>query len=125
MNRKKPVILIVDDDAWMAEHNAAVLNAAGYSAHIEKHALSAIDRIDELKPDVLILDILLPGATGFSLLHELQSYRDTAAIPVVICSGVADTMDLENLKPYGVQRILDKSTMTPDDLVASMKAVLL
>lgn len=124
-DRKKPVVLIVDDDSWLAEHSASVLSEAGFAAHTTRHALSAIDRIDELKPDVLILDILLPGATGFSLLHEMQSYKDTAAIPVIICSGVADSLSLDELKPYGIRRILDKTTMDPDDIVAAVRGVLL
>ena len=124
IERKKPVVIIVDDDTWLAEHNVETLNNAGFSAHSTGHALSAIDLIDELKPDALILDILLPGTTGFALLHELQSYRDTAALPVIICSGVADDMNLDELKPYGVKRILDKTTMRPDDIVAAVRSVL-
>lgn len=121
---KKPVILIVDDDIWLAEHCAETLKSAGYETHHVQHALAAIDQIDTLKPSALIVDILLPGATGFSLLHELQSYRDTAALPVIVCSGVAGSMKLEELEPYGVRRILDKTTMKPDDIVAAVRSVL-
>lgn len=124
IEHKKPVILIVDDDTWLADHHVETLSNAGFSAHATGHALSAVDRIDELKPDALILDILLPGTTGFGLLHELQSYRDTATLPIIICSGVAENMNLDELAPYGVKRILDKTTMSPDDIVASVRSVL-
>lgn len=125
MNSKRRSVLIVEDDAWLAEQNARVLDLAGYVTHITPHALSAIDDIDEIKPDVILLDILLPGVTGFGLLHEMQSYKDMAVIPVILCSSAADGIKLEDVKPYGVYRILDKNSMTPDDVVAAVRSVLL
>lgn len=120
-----PSVLIVEDDEWLAEQHQRVLNIAGYKTSIALHAIAAIQAIDDVHPDVIILDVLLTGNTAFALLHELQSYGDTGNIPIILCTNLASELSIDNLKPYGVRRILDKTTMAPDDLVAAVRNVLL
>lgn len=117
-------VLLVEDDPWLAELEAGVLSDAGYDVTHAPHAPSAIARIDEKQPDIIILDVLLTGSTAFALLHELQSYSDTKEVPIILCTNMADSLSLHDLKTYGVKRIIDKSTMQPDDLTAAIRRVL-
>jgi CheY-like chemotaxis protein len=121
---KKQSVLIVEDDAWLAEQQLGILAKAGFDVTISPHPIAAIKAIDEIRPDVIVLDVLLTGSTAFTLMHELQSYGDTGNIPIVICTNLASDLSLDDLKPYGVQRILDKTTMMPDDIVAAVRSVL-
>ena len=116
-------VLLVEDDAWLAEMEAKVLASAGYDVRVAPHALAAVDRIDEAIPDVIILDVLLTGSTAFTFLNELQSHPDTASIPVVLCTNLAEQFSSSQLKEYGVKRVVDKTTMHPDDLVVAVRAV--
>ncbi len=118
-------VLLVEDDPWLAELEAGVLSDAGFTVFHSPHAPSAIAKIDETQPDIIILDVLLTGSTAFALLHELQSYSDTKTIPVILCTNMAESLKLEDLKQYGVRRIVDKTTMQLDDLPAAIKAILL
>jgi CheY-like chemotaxis protein len=118
-------VLIVEDDVWLAEQHARVIEKAGYTTTVSPHAIAAIAAIDDFKPDAVILDVLLTGSTAFALLHELQSYSDTAPIPVILCSNLVDSLVLEDVKEYGVKRLLDKTTMEPTDLVTALRSVLL
>lgn len=118
-------IVVVEDDVLLAKHIVRTLEKAGYQTHRAVHAIEAIRLIDEVKPDVIFLDMLLAGSTGLVLLHELQSHSDLATIPVVVCTNIADTASLEALKPYGVHRLLNKTTMSPDDIPAAVRSVLL
>ena len=120
----KKSVLIIEDDVWLAEHFARILKKE-YRTKIAPHALAAINDIDDFKPAAIILDVLLTGSTAFTLLHELQSYSDTGNIPVILCSNLADDLNFDDLKHYGVKRVLNKATMTPSDLVAAIKSVLL
>jgi chemotaxis family two-component system response regulator PixH len=122
---KQQSVLIVEDDEWLAEQFARALNKENYQTAIALHTLSAIEMIDKVNPDVIVLDLLLTGNTAFSFMHEMQTYDDTSKIPVIICSNLASELTLETLKPYGVKRILDKALMKPMDLVAAVKSVLL
>lgn len=118
-------VLLVEDDAWLAALEVEVLTNAGFNVTHASHGHSAIERIDQTAPDVLVVDMLLTGSTGLALLHELQSYIDTKAIPVILCTNLADSLRLDDLKAYGVCRIIDKTTMHPEDLVVAVRAALL
>ena len=118
-------VLIVEDDKWLAEQYARVLKLAGYKTNISLHALAAIQAIDDDKPDIIILDVLLSGSTAITLLNELQSYSDTGKIPIILCTNLASEISIDDMEPYGVKKILNKATMAPDDLALAVKSVLL
>lgn len=118
-------VLIVEDDVWAAEQSIRLLQSAGYQTEHVFCAPEAIKVIDAHPPDVIILDILLTGQNAFVLLHELRSYEDLAAIPVILCTNSADALSDEDVTIYGVRQLLDKATMRPDDLTAAVKKVLL
>ena len=116
-------VLLVEDDAWLAETEVSVLEQAGYEVALAPHALAAIDLVDDFSPDVIILDVLLNGSTAFAFLNELQSHVDTRDVPVVLCTNLAQSLSKSDLKNYGVKRVVDKTTMHPDDLVVAVRAV--
>lgn len=122
---KKQLVLLVEDDEWLAEQQEREIKSAGFNVKRSYYAMEAIQLIDELHPDAIVLDVLLAGSTAFALLHELQSYEDTGDIPIILCTNLANELSLEDLTSYGVKRILDKSLMMPDDLVAAIRSVLL
>lgn len=117
-------ILVVEDDKWLSEQYSRVLSVSGYKVTCVSNVLAAIEKVDDINPDVIILDILLTGNTAFTLLHELQSYDDTGSIPVILCTNLANELRLENLKPYGIKKIIDKATMLPGDLAVAIRSVL-
>ena len=113
-------VLLVDDDRWMAELLAAELRAAGYQVQRVEHTLDAIAAIDEFRPQVIVLDIFMPGPNGIVLLHELQSHTDLVDIPVVLCTNSAADIPAEGLSSYGVKTIVDKTTMHPGDIAGAV-----
>ena len=122
---KTRTILIVEDDDWLAEQHGRTLRTAGYAVEFAPHALAAMDAVDNKRPDVIVLDLLLAGPNAFTLLHELQSHTDLAGIPVILCTNSADQIASEDIAAYGVRQVLDKATMHPDDVVTAVKRVLL
>lgn len=122
---KRPHILIVEDDEWLAEQYIRTLEAAGFTAEYVNHSVAAMDAIDIRPPEVLLLDVLLPGGTIFTLLHELRSHTDLAAIPVILCTNSADQLVNEDIRAYGVVALLDKTVMKSEDIVAAVKKALL
>jgi len=117
-------VLVVEDDEWLAQLHARVLNTAGYKTQIAPNALVAIQMIDDELPDVIVLDVLLTGSTAFALLHELQSYGDTGDIPIILCTNLASDLSVKDLAPYGVRLIIDKTTMKPNDLIESIREII-
>jgi len=116
-------VLLVEDDAWLAEMEQSVLTQAGYDVVVAPHALAAMASIDETVPDVIILDVLLAGSTAFSLLNELQSHGDTHQVPIILCTNLAEQFSSSQLAEYGVKRVVNKTTMHPQDLVVAVRAL--
>lgn len=117
-------VVIVEDDKWLGEQYKRVLKREGFDVYYAPHAVAAIDLIDDVSPDVIILDVLLAGTTALALLHELKSHSDLAAIPIILVSNLADELRMEDVASYGVKTILDKATMQPDDIVTATRRVL-
>lgn len=116
-------VVVVEDDTWYGEHLLRILQGEGVTCALADHPAKAIDLIDEMQPDAIILDMLLTGSTGFVLLHELQSHSDLASIPVIVCTTILDSLQMKHLEPYGVKRALDKTTMHPEDIAVALRGV--
>lgn len=114
---------VVEDDLILAEQFLRTLDKAGLEARHAGHAIDAIDMIDSFKPDVLVIDMLLAGTTALTLVHELQSHHDLSKIPIILVTSATELIEPSKLSPYGVKRVLDKTTMHPDDIVYAVRSV--
>ena len=117
------MIYIIDNDMMMAECIAGAVCSCFDKDKSEdvkffQNAIEAMQEIAEAdvsEIEMIFLDIMLDGPDGFTFLNELQSYGDTAQIPIVIVTALKIKADLSD---YGVVGLLDKSTMQPDDICA-------
>jgi len=76
------------------------------------------------KPDILILDILLPGISGFEVLEQIKADDALAAIPVVMFSNLGDPEDIKKARDLGAIKFLIKATLIPDELVKELESVI-
>ncbi|MGD8374203.1 MAG: response regulator [Candidatus Woesebacteria bacterium] len=114
-------VLLVEDEAWLGELYCNVLGKGGFNVVWRRDGYDAIEVIDQKKPDVILLDLMLPWANGIQLLHELASNYDLADIPAIIFSNtLPQDVTLENLRYYGVAKILDKATIKPKDVIKAI-----
>lgn len=114
-----PLIMVVDDDLFFGQLVEDVLD--DYQVVLCTDALMALDQLEQLTPQALVIDLLMPAATGLSLLQELASHDDLNKIPLVVCSSVANEVDAEFLRASGVRAILDKNTIQPQDIKLTLK----
>ncbi len=117
------VVLVIESEPWLGDHYEQSLQKSGYAVARASNPYAAIDMIDEQQPTAIVMSLLLSGAGGLGLLHELQTYVDTAAIPVIVCSSLPN-IKLDDLKPYGVMRLLNSATMQPNDIAMAVRSVL-
>ena len=115
-------ILIVEDDILLAECYQRWLAHTGHHTVHVRDAQAALDAIDDARPNVVLLDMLLPGANGMQLLNMLQSHVDLVGLPVVICSNVVPAQ--ADFSVYGVTTVLDKTTVTRQSLSAAIGSAL-
>jgi diguanylate cyclase (GGDEF)-like protein len=87
-------ILIVDDDAIYLEALKEILQDT-YSVHVAETGSSAITLAENTQPDIIFLDVVLPGMTGFEVFAALQENETTRGIPVIFISGLTDIEEQE------------------------------
>ena len=116
------LVLVIESEPWLGDHYQRQLEDQGFLVARASHAYAAIDRVNENPPSVIIMSLLLDGPGALNLLHELQSYKDTSNIPIIVCSSMSN-LDLDELQPYGVRRIINSISMKPDDIVTAVRSV--
>lgn len=116
---KSKKALILESDAWFREFLSEVCMQQGMVVRAISNAYEVFDLLDDFQPDVLIMDIILPDSTGFTVLNEKISHEDLAKIPTIVVSGLK--IAGEQLAVYGVSGFLDKNTMTPERLAAEIR----
>lgn len=90
MRRPEEVrVLVVDDEPDILTFLATILEDAGMRVVTAHDGFEALDRIREAPPDLISLDLVMPGKSGIRLLHELRKHADWSRIPVIIVSGHA------------------------------------
>lgn len=117
MSQSPKTIFIIDDDELFADCiELAIQKTTIKNLKIKKfkNALDAMDSLGSPLPNLIFLDILLPGADGFTFLNELTSYPDTAQIPVVLVTSL--NLPETDLSIYSVRGILNKETMKPEEV---------
>lgn len=117
-------ILLIEDEPWMGELYAQLLGRE-HDVTWLRDGYDAVEAIDRQRPDLIILDLMLPWASGVQVLHELVSYKDTATIPVILFSAaLPDELDDETLRAYGVVAALDKAAVKPAQVLQTINGAL-
>lgn len=82
-------ILIVDDESAAIDYATAVLEENGYQAISAEDGLEGMEKARTEKPDLILLDIMMPGKGGIAMYRDLRKDEETKDIPVIIITGVA------------------------------------
>ena len=82
-------ILVIDDEAYLRDVQVLVLSGAGYGTTALETATEAVDRLAEIRPDLILLDMSLPGMDGRQFLAWLRASAPWRDLPVIVSSGFA------------------------------------
>jgi DNA-binding response OmpR family regulator len=115
MSPIKPRVLIVEDDPDLLVVLRVNLTAMGVQPILAGDGRTAIARIEAERPDAVVLDVMLPGIDGWSVLEDLHAMGDP--VPIVVCSAKKDIQDMERarelgasgyvVKPFDIDRLID------------------
>jgi DNA-binding response OmpR family regulator len=115
-----PQILLVDDDARLREIVGMALTEEGYGVRTAASAEEAVQLLDGDEPDLLILDVMLPGKDGFELCREI---RTRSGVPILMLTAKTDTVDVVVGLESGADDYVTKPFVTKE-LVARIRALL-
>ncbi len=116
-------VLFADDDAGMRAIVLMNLQAEGFEVTAVEDGLVALDEARRLLPDLIVLDVMMPGQDGFEVLRELKASPDTLAIPVVMLTAKATDADVWEGWKSGADYYMTKP-FNPDDLARFARHVL-
>jgi DNA-binding response OmpR family regulator len=116
-------ILIIEDDRDIAELVAHALRKAGHEADLLASGDEALQRARALRPDVIVLDLMLPGVDGLDVCRALRANGDTASIPIIILTARGDESDRVTGLELGADDYVTKP-FSPRELAARVSALL-
>lgn len=101
-------ILVVDDDPMMLELLTTRLDLAGHEAHGARDGHQALSRLRDLRPAAMVLDINMPGMTGFEVLQRLRESGQLASLPVMVLTARHESGDVQRAIKLGARDFLAK-----------------
>jgi DNA-binding response OmpR family regulator len=104
----KKTILAIDDDASVCDFYETGLSLFGYEVKCAMNAAKAREYIASSKPDLIIMDIMMPDQDGISFTRELRGDSATSDIPIIVVSGLADAGTLNDALLFGAVDYLVK-----------------
>ncbi|MEK7646722.1 MAG: response regulator [Patescibacteria group bacterium] len=120
-NKKK--VLWVEDDKLIGTILARKLVSSGLDLFHAKNSEEAMVALKQVIPDIIVLDLLLPGMSGFDILQQIRMDQGLKNIPVLILSNLSKPSDIEKAKILGAQKFLVKAAASLDQIVAEVKSM--
>lgn len=117
-------ILIVEDDEYLRSLTAKRMEKEGLTVAAAADGPSALLLAEPGDIDAVLLDLLLPGMSGFEVLEKLRADEKTKKTPIVVFSNLGQKEDLEKAKALGANDFLIKANFTLDDVVAKIQEYL-
>jgi two-component system alkaline phosphatase synthesis response regulator PhoP len=116
-----PKILVVDDEAHIVELVKFNLEKEGYHVEVATDGISAVEKAQRIIPDLMILDIMLPGMTGLEVCRTLHKNPSTENIPIIMLTAKSEELDKVLGLELGADDYITKP-FSPRELVARAKA---
>jgi len=117
-------ILLIEDDPFLVDIYVTQLKGAGYKVEVASDGEAALSKIKELKPDLLLLDIILPKIDGWELLKTIKRDDQLKNLKVIILSNLGQKEEVEKGFDFGVIKYFIKAEYTPKEVVEEIKKIL-
>jgi len=117
-------ILIIEDDKFLREMMGKRLAEEGYNVSMAIDGEEGITKIQKETPDLILLDLILPGIDGFEVLERMKKNSKLSKIPVIILSNLGQKEEVERGLSLGAVDYLIKAHFTPREIIDKIKKVL-
>ena len=119
-------ILLVEDDSFLREICSKKLTKEGYSVYEAMDGEQAMDIVGKVKPDVILLDIILPAIDGFQILSNIRNSKNKkiSDVPIIMLSNLGQDDDIKKAMDMGASDYLIKAHFTTDEIATKIKKML-
>ncbi|KRS11997.1 MULTISPECIES: response regulator transcription factor [Roseovarius] len=101
-------VLLIEDEQNIIEAVSFILSRDGWEVKTHANGQNAMEAVRAREPDVVILDVMLPGKSGFDILSEIRAEAQFASLPVLMLSARGQAKDLEMAERAGANRYMTK-----------------
>lgn len=101
-------VLLIEDEPNIIEAISFILSRDGWTVHTHEDGETAMDKIATMPPDMIILDVMLPGRSGFDILRDLRSHTASKDIPVMMLTARGQEKDRELALRLGANHFMTK-----------------
>ncbi len=120
-NKNSGKILVVEDDKFLRGLLVRKLESFSFGVESAVSGEEAVKKIKKVFPQLILLDLVLPGIDGFDVLREIKAEEKTKNIPVIILSNLGQKEEVERGLKLGAEDYMIKAHFTPDEIVEKVK----
>ncbi|MFQ6049785.1 MAG: PleD family two-component system response regulator [Candidatus Paceibacterales bacterium] len=121
MPKKKPKILMIEDNQYLLKLYRNKLTSVGFEFIEATNGVEGLNKVISLKPDIVLLDLILPRKNGFDVLIEMRRNAETKDIPVIILSILGQEADVKRGLSLGAQDYLVKAETSFSEVISKVK----
>ncbi len=124
MNENQKKVLVVEDDEHISKVYEIKLAKEGFATLLARDGEEAVEKIKAEKPDLIILDLMLPKKDGFGVLEDIKKIPELARIPVIVLSNLGQQADQERALALGANEYLIKVDYSIQEVIDKVKGYL-
>lgn len=117
-------IAIIEDDQVISQMYRMKFESDGFTVHVAENGESGIKVVEETKPDLILLDMQMPGMNGDEALAEIRKHDWGKDIPVIVLTNLGEEEAPKNLRSLGIESYIVKADLTPRQVVDRVKQTL-
>lgn len=121
---KKVKVLIIEDDSYISDMYKIKFESENFETIVAEDGINGIKEIEKQKPDIVLLDIVMPKVDGFSVLKMIKKNEDSKDIPVVLLTNLGQKDNVERGFELGATSYIIKAHFTPSEVVKKVKEIL-
>lgn len=118
-------VLIVDEDKFIRTVYKSELNRENIEVETVADGSDVISQAKKIQPDLILLDVILPGENGFVILENLKNDSDLKNIPVIVFSCLSQQSDIDKAMKLGATKYLPKNKYSLSQVVGEIKKILI
>jgi DNA-binding response OmpR family regulator len=121
--KTKQRVLVIDDDPAALRLTGYIFQRAGYEVHEAANGTEGLAKVEEVKPDLVILDVMMPDVSGLEVCQQLRDRSGTAQLPIIMLSAKGQVNDKISGFQAGADDYVPKP-VAPEELLVRARALL-
>lgn len=124
MSKTQTSVLIIEDDSYISDMYKIKLESENFEVIIANNGLEGIKTLEKRRPNIVLLDVVMPQMDGFSVLKTIKKNPKLKEIPIVLLTNLSQKENVEKGFELGAAGYIIKAHFTPSEVVAKIKDIL-